>query len=173
MNITPIELRLDVTTLAKVTDSPAFRSLVNHSGSTRSGDPTMEPNCPPIPNPPNSDPMLPGGQATLAGCTQDTVPAWLPTNDYGPGDRRERNGNAYICTLGGTSGTTGPTGTTPGTVIVDGSAHWSYIGDRKTRSILIYRYETANISNHMPAAGSKMMDPMGDTILRAWVDSLP
>jgi hypothetical protein len=40
-------------------------------------------------------------------------------------------------------------------------------------SVMIDRFETTNSGDHMPALGSEMMDPLGDTILRTWIDALP
>jgi hypothetical protein len=40
-------------------------------------------------------------------------------------------------------------------------------------SILIYRFETTNVVFHMPALGSEMTDPAGDSILTAWIQNLP
>ena len=65
----------------------------------------------------------------------------------------------------------GLTGT--GTGITDGTAKWDFIGDKKTRSIITFRYDTTNTSKHMPAAGEEMSDPDGETILDTWIDSLP
>ncbi len=39
-------------------------------------------------------------------------------------------------------------------------------------SLMIDRFETANPATHMPALGSKMMDPTGDATLRAWITAL-
>jgi hypothetical protein len=42
-----------------------------------------------------------------------------------------------------------------------------------THSLMIYRFESPNPAIHMPALGSEMTDPMGDTILTTWINSLP
>ena len=41
------------------------------------------------------------------------------------------------------------------------------------QSIMIYRFETNNLADHMPALGSSIMDPTGDSILRTWITNLP
>ena len=41
------------------------------------------------------------------------------------------------------------------------------------QSVVIYRFETNNIADHMPALGSSFMDPTGDAILRTWITNLP
>lgn len=41
------------------------------------------------------------------------------------------------------------------------------------QSGLVYRFEATNLADHMPALGSSMMDPTGDSILRAWITALP
>jgi hypothetical protein len=171
-NITPVQYRLDITKLDHVANTPLFTSTIGKGGGVISD--TMDPGgkCAPI---------TVTGVATLQpGCTQIVVPAWVTATAYKFGDRVEKGGNVYICSQDtdpsnthacGTSGT-GPTGT--GTSITDGTAKWDFIGnDKKARSLITYRYETTNISKHMPAAGEEMTDPDGDTILNTWVDSLP
>jgi len=37
------------------------------------------------------------------------------------------------------------------------------------QSIMIYRFESTNIAERMPALGTEIMDPSGDTILRDWI----
>ena len=40
-------------------------------------------------------------------------------------------------------------------------------------SIMIDRFESTNTTVHMPALGSEMTDPTGDTTLRTWITNLP
>ncbi len=40
-------------------------------------------------------------------------------------------------------------------------------------SALIFRFESTNAAIHMPALGSKVTDPTGDTLLRNWITHLP
>jgi len=39
-------------------------------------------------------------------------------------------------------------------------------------SIMIYRLESTNVSEKMPALGTEMLDPTGDTTLRDWINHL-
>ena len=66
--------------------------------------------------------------ATTAEKTIAALTAWAQSTAYLVGDRRTANGNAYHCTVAGTSlgSGTGPSGT--GTAIVDGTATWRYLG---------------------------------------------
>jgi hypothetical protein len=51
---------------------------------------------------------------------------WVPSTAYSIGDKRVNGGNAYYCTVAGTSASSGgPSGT--GSSIVDGTATWKYI----------------------------------------------
>lgn len=168
-NITPTDFRLDVNKL----DSFASFALANRIGQaaspiTDNADPNG--NCHALTNPVNSDGDLAAGN--LVGCNKVVVAPWAPATDYAIGDRRENNGNAYICTLAGTSAATGGP-TTTDDLIVDGTAHWAFIGVKRTRSVMLYRYETTQLGQHMPAAGSEMTDPDGDTTLKTWIDQLP
>ncbi len=59
----------------------------------------------------------------VAALAQDL---WITITPYVAGDHVRLGGNVYICTTGGTSGATGPTGT--GTGIVDGTVVWDFQG---------------------------------------------
>jgi uncharacterized phage protein gp47/JayE len=64
---------------------------------------------------------------TLADGTLVALTAWAISTAYVVGDRRTNGGNAYVCTVAGTSaGAGGPSTTAP--AIVDGSVTWRYIG---------------------------------------------
>lgn len=53
--------------------------------------------------------------------------SWAASTAYTAGDRRLNGANVYICTVGGTSASSGgPTGT--GTGITDGTVTWNYLG---------------------------------------------
>jgi hypothetical protein len=54
-------------------------------------------------------------------------------------------------------------GTTNNKIIVKGSPD---------TSAMIERFESTNMTLHMPALGSEMMDPTGDTTLRDWITNL-
>lgn len=65
--------------------------------------------------------------ATTVAATIATLTAWAATTAYNVGDRRTNGGNAYQCTIAGTSaGSGGPT--TTGSAIVDGGVTWRYLG---------------------------------------------
>ena len=135
----------------------------------------IDPKCTPI------SLLVNGTTATPEpGCTQVVVPGWATATQYKLGDRVEKGGKVYICSQdtdpanGHPCGlsATGPSGT--GTQIVDGTAKWDFLDlDKKARSILTYRYDTTNISKHMPASGAETIDPDGSTILDTWMDSVP
>jgi hypothetical protein len=168
-NITPIDFRLDVDKLDTRTSFNLFGRIGQTAqGITDAADPNG--NCHPLTNPVNADGDL--GAGDLIGCKQVLVAPWAGTTDYAIGDRRTNNGNAYICPLAGTSAATGGP-TTTDDLVVDGTAHWAFIGQRRTRSVMMFRYETANLGQHMPAAGTEMTDPDGDATLKTWVDQLP
>ena len=40
-------------------------------------------------------------------------------------------------------------------------------------SAMIERFESTNMSLHMPMKGSEVMDPTGDTTLRTWITNIP
>lgn len=40
-------------------------------------------------------------------------------------------------------------------------------------SIMMYRFESTNPAEHMPALGSEIMDPTGRTTLRDWITNIP
>lgn len=76
--------------------------------------------------------------------------AWLPTHGYvaTPGSRSvvtNDGGRAYICITSGTSaGSGGPTGT--GTDIVDGTAHWYFLGNTiPIDSFHLATYDTSRV----------------------------
>jgi hypothetical protein len=54
---------------------------------------------------------------------------------------------------------------------IDGLTKIIQPGD-PTHSIMIDRFESTNVTVHMPALGSEMMDPTGDTTLRDWITGL-
>jgi hypothetical protein len=62
--------------------------------------------------------------STWTRVIQGASTAWQNTHAYILNDQVSNGGLTYLCTLAGTSGATGPTGT--GTGIVDGGAHWDY-----------------------------------------------
>lgn len=65
--------------------------------------------------------------ATTAAATLLALTAWAGTTAYNIGDRRTNAGNAYLCTIAGTSaGAGGPT--TTGSAITDGGVTWRYLG---------------------------------------------
>lgn len=65
--------------------------------------------------------------STTTTGTITLLSTWAPTTSYAFNARVTLGGNAYQCTLAGVSaGSGGPTGT--GTAIVDGAAHWDYLG---------------------------------------------
>ena len=55
------------------------------------------------------------------------VPAWVTSTAYGQGAMVRNNAGHYICIVGGTTGATGPSGTTNGQT--DGTVTWNYIGN--------------------------------------------
>lgn len=73
-------------------------------------------------------PLLPGECLYVdLDRTKFYVPAWLISTGYVVGDLVVNGGNAYECTVAGTSaGAGGPTGT--GGAIVDGTVTWKYVG---------------------------------------------
>ncbi len=69
--------------------------------------------------------------ATVAEITAGLAAAlgqdpWAATTAYAVGDYVSKLGNVYICTVAGTSGATGPSGT--GSAITDGTVTWAYKG---------------------------------------------
>jgi hypothetical protein len=77
-----------------------------------------------------------GNSATLPAITiAAPYTAWAASTAYNIGDKRATGGNAYICTVAGTSGTTAPTGTVTG--IVDGTVTWDYLGIATTASYAV------------------------------------
>lgn len=69
--------------------------------------------------------------AGLAAAIAALMPvAWAATTAYVVGDRRKNVGNIYVCVVGGTSGSTGPSGTRDD--IVDGTVTWAYVGPTVT-----------------------------------------
>ncbi|MDB4953430.1 MAG: hypothetical protein JWO36_999 [Myxococcales bacterium] len=42
-----------------------------------------------------------------------------------------------------------------------------------THSVMIDRFESMVPGDHMPALGSEVMDPTGQTVLRTWIDAMP
>lgn len=59
---------------------------------------------------------------------RDVVPTvWAPSTDYVSGQRVISANNVYLSIVGGTSGTTGPSGTTNGQT--DGSVVWNYLSE--------------------------------------------
>lgn len=64
--------------------------------------------------------------ASIAVCTIAATVNWTHPTAYVVGNRVNLGGNVYQCTIGGTSGGTGPSGT--GQAIVDGTVTWKWIG---------------------------------------------
>lgn len=69
-----------------------------------------------------------------------TVAAWGGATVYGPGDYVTNGGNLYICTVGGTSGVTGPVGTTEATDETDGTVTWRYLPVTTWAAMTAYEY---------------------------------
>jgi len=64
---------------------------------------------------------------TVADATIAALTAWVTSTAYAIGDRVTRVGEAYVCTVAGTSGS-GPSGTTQGATEADGSVTWRHMG---------------------------------------------
>jgi hypothetical protein len=58
--------------------------------------------------------------------TIDAATAWTSSTHYNLNDRITNSGNIYLCTVAGTSASSGPSGS--GTAINDGSITWRYLG---------------------------------------------
>jgi hypothetical protein len=65
--------------------------------------------------------------ANLARC-QKSYSTWATSTAYTRGVYREANASVYLCVVSGTSAPSGsgPSGTTPGVSIVDGTCQWQY-----------------------------------------------
>lgn len=69
---------------------------------------------------------------TLADATLQELAVWLASTPYVAGDRRSNAGNAYVCTLAGTSAASGGPDnedTADLTGELDGTARWRFIGE--------------------------------------------
>lgn len=66
---------------------------------------------------------------------------WLASTAYVVGDRRTNSSRVYLCTVAGTSGLTGPTGT--GSAIVDGTVTWRHLGEGTASADVFASAETA------------------------------
>jgi len=67
-----------------------------------------------------------GTRFTLAAGVIVAVSAWVTLTAYTVGQRVTRTTNVYECTIAGTTGATGPSGT--GSAFVDGTVTWRWIG---------------------------------------------
>ena len=68
--------------------------------------------------------------STDAGATLGSLSAWVGTTPYAKGARATNAARSYQAIVGGTSaGSGGPTASTPGVLIVDGSVSWLYLGE--------------------------------------------
>ncbi|KKM13408.1 hypothetical protein LCGC14_1716530 [marine sediment metagenome] len=65
---------------------------------------------------------------TTANATITAVGIWITVTAYVVGDRRTNVGEVYEVTIAGTSGGTGPVGTTQGVTEVDGTVTWRNLG---------------------------------------------
>jgi hypothetical protein len=72
-----------------------------------------------------------GWICTTAG---SNAKAWVTATAYVAGQRRYNGANVYVCTTGGTSGATAPTGT--GTGISDGVCVWDFLETRIVTSAM-------------------------------------
>lgn len=94
---------------------------------TLTGTPTT-----PIPDGSLASTQSTGQQFTTAGAGTATVAAataWAGSTAYVAGDRRVNASKIYLCTVGGTSAASGgPTGSTRGVNITDGSVTWRFLG---------------------------------------------
>lgn len=64
-------------------------------------------------------------QVTAGASVKPLVPIWLTVTAYIVGEAVTIGGAAWRCTTAGSSGATGPTGTTTS---VDGTVTWTYVG---------------------------------------------
>ena len=96
-------------------------------------------------------PWTPGTQYVLGS---------FVTTAYGVGTAPLETGNIYICVSEGTSATsgTGPSGTTPGVIIVDGSCSWEYLrtadylGNPPGSSVISYYPQTNMLNLGIPTS---------------------
>lgn len=63
---------------------------------------------------------------TTVAATLASSPAWASAHTYAVGAVVTHGGNVYVCALGGSSGVTGPSGTT--SPQADGGVAWRYVG---------------------------------------------
>lgn len=89
--------------------------------------------------------------AMTAPATIVTLAAWAAATPYNVGDLRSRVGNIYACTVAGTSGGVGPSGT--GTAIVDGTVTWRFIA---VGSAAVLAPVTAALTGPLIAAAGTM-----------------
>jgi hypothetical protein len=68
--------------------------------------------------------------------------AWVASRVYAVGNRVSNGGNVYQCAIGGTSGSTAPTGS--GGTIADGSVTWTYIATYDYASLPAWQADTTN-----------------------------
>ncbi len=76
--------------------------------------------------------------------------AWTSSTAYTVGTLVSNGGYAYICTRAGTSAASGgPTGTSPTTILTDGSADWVYymgaVGDQVSNGGWVFKVTTAGL----------------------------
>lgn len=115
--------------ICAITGTKRAGATFSRATLTLTGTPTT-----PIPDGSLASTLSTGQQFTTAGAGTVTIAAataWAGSTTYVAGDRRTNASGIYLCTVGGTSASSGgPTGTTRGVDIPDGSGAlvWRFLG---------------------------------------------